>query len=210
MGQQRFKTLTFGTYVKTVSVIEPGRAQHGHCPKCGACLLTPRKHKCPGVCTRWNKDRFWMKATPPATRGHKTTRFKSHYNGIPLAKVLKLADRYFRPLQTNEVEAVRQFNEHKLRNLNLSDRRGEPPRPVLSVVEESFESRTWSVHPVTGERTLSATTTILTVEQKRTVTVTSHARAVAALTHDDGDDVPEWEYSKRETMWSQNHNEASQ
>lgn len=207
-AHQKFKTLRFGTYVKTIPVVEPGRAQHRHCPKCGACLLASEKHKCPGVCTRWNKDRFWMKATPPATRGRKTTKFKSHYNGVPLARVLKLADRYYRPLKANEIEAVRQLSEHKLRNSGLSDRRGEPPRPVLSV-EEVFASRIWRVNPVTGERVLIATKTI--EEKKRIVTVTSHAQAIAALNEaaDEEDSIPEMEYSKREMDWSRKHDEVS-
>ncbi|HEV2134683.1 MAG TPA: hypothetical protein VGR47_10535 [Terracidiphilus sp.] len=210
MAQQKFKTLTFGTYVKTVLVVEPGHAHHGHCLKCGACLMSPIPHKCPRRrkdADNGHKDAFWMKPSAPAPRGHKTTKLKSHYNGISLAKVLKLADRYYRPLRANEVEAVRQLNEHKLRNSGLSDRRGEPSRPVLSV-EEKFESRIWSVNPVTGERVLIATKTM--EEKKRIVTVTSHAQAIAALTDDDGDDIPDLEYSRRETAWSQNHDEAAQ
>lgn len=149
-----------------------------------------------------------MKATPPATRGRKTTKPKSHYNGIPLAKVLKLADRYYRPLKKNEVEAVRQLNEHRLRNSGLSDRRGEPPRPVLSV-QAIFESRIWRVHPVTGERVLIATKAI--EEKKRIVTVTSHSQAIAALdqAEHEEDSIPEMEYSKRENAWSRKHDEVS-
>lgn len=158
-------------------------------------------------------DAFWMTPSAPAPRGHKTTKFKSQYNGIPLAKVLKLADRYYRPLRANELEAVRLLNEHKLRNSGLSDRRGEPSRPVLSV-ETVFESRVWRVNPKTGERVLIGTKTV--EEKKRIVTVTSHAQAVAALTGDDGEGgdegggIHESEYSTRETAWSRNHDEVAQ
>ena len=205
---QKFTTLRFGTYTKTVPVVEHGRSQHGHCIKCGACLLMhARQHRC---VLKWKmpwkrgtKDLFWMKPREDAPRGIKTFDPKAQYNGFPLAKVLRLADRYYRPLRPEEVKAVRQYEDHRLRNLDLSERRGEPPRPVLSAIKETYDCRAWSVNPVTGARKLISTTTTRTVE-KRAVTVTSHAQATAAFTGDDGDD-PELEYSMREKTFSRGH-----
>jgi hypothetical protein len=198
MSQQRFKKLKLGTYEKTVLVVDPGHGHHAHCPMCEACMTATqatRFHRCPGdprkkrdpLCPGDGTDpfwrtmnAFWMKPSEEMPRGHKTEKPKQKYNGIPLAKVLKFADkRYYRPLNKKEAEAVRQyFEEHKLSNSDLSERRGEPPRPTISVVEEISEARVWSLNPVTGTRTLSTTRTI-TRKEKRMRTVTHHAQALA-------------------------------
>lgn len=194
MAEQKFKTLKFGTYVKEVLEVQPGRAHHGHCAKCGACLLSERKHYCPGVCTNWNKDRFWMKAIPSASRGHKTTKPKTHFNGIPIAKVARLADeKYHRPLSEREKKAVQQFFDQRFSNMGLSEHRGEPVRPVLSVVEESYESRVRSIDPLTGKQTAEVTVTCKVETKVSLRTVTSHAWALAKLGEapfaDDADDA---------------------
>lgn len=167
------------------------KPRHAHCPKCGACLKSPeqeRIHKCPGKQRQVSKDLFWMRPKDSETKRQRAPDFPASIEGFPLAKVQRLAEkRDIQSLTDCQQRAVRKYLEMKLRNMRLTERAGEPERPILA--ESSFESRVWSINPRTGERTLATTVTIR--KTTRVETVTSHAQAMAALTGEtpDGDDI---------------------
>jgi hypothetical protein len=128
-----------------------------------------------------------MRPKDPETKRQRTVKFPANIEGIPLAKVQRLAEKNdIRNLTDCQQRAVRKYLELRLRNMGLSERAGEPERPILS--ESSLESRVWSINPRTGKRTLTATVTIR--KTTRVETVMSHAQAIAALTGEtpDGDD----------------------
>jgi hypothetical protein len=114
------------------------------------------------------------------TKRRRTKDYPTHFGGIAIKKVQRLADVRItrRALTDAERKAVEAYLKLRLSNAGVSENAGAPERPVIS--DEKRETTIFFIDPATGERTRSVTRIIEEKIRLATVSLDAFIEEIAS------------------------------